>query len=191
MMKNNKTFLLFLLVAITLIFLGTVIILTMRQPLVNNQASKPAVTVAPTTVAPVTLLLEPQASLAAGQTFTVDLAFSGLTQPIIATDVLLKYDSTMLDFVDTQNIDPHYINPRKLFQNNTLIISLIQKPTSEKLGDFNGTMNLGQLLFRAKKSGTVTLQPVLNSGSRTSLVFVEGNQTNQLGTGNAVDIVIK
>lgn len=180
-----------LLVAITLLFLGTTIVLTMRQPLVNNQASQPAVTSTPVIVPPVILTLKPQENIMVGRTFTVDLSFSGLSEAIVASDVLLKYDPAMLDFVDTQNIDVHYINPRKLFENNVLIVSFIQKPTTEKIINASGTATLGQLVFRAKKSGTVVLQPILSTGSKTSLVFVEGNQTNQLGTGNTVDVVIK
>lgn len=189
MMKNNKMILTAVLVAITLVFLGVVIVLTMKQQIVPNQTTQAPVTIAPS-VAPVTLELKPQTLIENGKLFTVDVVYSGITQPIIAADILLKYDPTYLEFADTQNIDALYMNPRKLYENNTLIVSFIRKPATEKTAAAP-VVTMGQIVFRAKQKGTVSLSPVLTTGSRTSLVFVEGNQVNQLGTGNAVDIVIK
>ena len=179
-----------LLVAITFVFLGVIFFVLTRQQIVVNQTTKAPLS--PTTVmGPISLLLKAPLTVATDSTFPVDVTFSGVTKDIIASDVLLQYDTTKLEFLGVQNVHPQYMNPRKLYENNTLIVSFIEKPTSVTPTTVDSTITLGQLLFRAKQAGTVTFNPILNTGSRSSLTFVEGNELNQLGKANAVDVVIK
>ena|GEM_PF-4265303 len=190
-MKNNKNIFLVVLVAITFVFLGMVIFLVTKKSVTPTiQVSK--IPVSPTTavMGPVSLLLKPAGNIVNGTTFPIEIEYTGLEKTIIASDILLTFDTTKLEFIGVQNVHEQYMNPRKLFENNTLIVSFIQKPTSVKPA-FSTSIVLGQLLFKAKQSGTATISPILNSGSRSSLTFIEGNQYNQLGKANVVDIVIK
>lgn len=191
-MKNNRPVLLVLLVSITLLFVLMTWYLVNRKTSVMNQTAQNAATTAPSRIpGPIKMTLQTDQAVTAGKLFPVDIAFSGMTKSMVAVDVLLTYDPTILEFVDTQKIHDQYLNPRKIVENNRLVLSFIEKATAPKDNAIYGPVTLGQALFRAKKAGTVTILPILNEGPRSSMVFVEGNQMNELGTAPAITVVIK
>lgn len=141
-------------------------------------------------------LLPLNTKIAIGEEFTLDLFLKNLDAKLVATDILLKYDSELLEFVELKNTAADYPNRRVLpVGNNQLLLSFTANPdVLNKEVDPSGisqSIELTSIVFKAKKAGSATVSPIIEATEKSSLIFLEGKDNNQLGKTNNVQVEIQ
>jgi hypothetical protein len=190
-MKNKVVVLLLLLV--TLVFAAILVNIVISRPSIENVATEHIVT--PTVQSNeresnsvVGYLTPANIETNANETFTVKLSFENLTTPLVAADIVLTYDGSMIEFVETTNLNPLYLLPRANYANNELTVSVVKKLNT---GSSEMQSNMVSLVFKALKPGKLTVNPVLKQSGKTSMVYVENSDQDQLQSINSIFIKIK
>ncbi len=120
----------------------------------------------------------------------VQLAFANVTKSVVATDIILSIDPEYLEFVNVENVNPDYINPRKLAQENKIILSFEQK-LGVTQSPTNSAMTIATVVFKAKKQGATNISPDFATSKKSSLVYLEGENENALKSVIPASVVIQ
>ena len=190
-MKRNS-FLIVILSLIGLMFTALLFLLTQKPQLLGlNKGTSTKKESAQVQAELVRAVLLPEIiEVSANQTFIVKLSYQNLKSALQASDLLLNFDTDLLEFVSVTSLNPAFINPRALVSDQGyLVLSFVEKdvqtePVAEEL-------MMADLTFRAVSSGKATIEPILNSEANSSMVIVKGLTDNQLTNINSVSVVIK
>jgi|GEM_PF-1393476 len=192
-MKRNQ-FLIAILAVISLVFVALLGLLINRQPktLLNQNATtqvEPSIKAVGASLA--NLRLEPsQKSTTVGETVRVALRLEGLSSGVEAADLIFNYDPNLLEFVSIEKLHPDFTNPRSLVENGRLILSFVNKGTSESEEKVT-ELNIGELVLQAKKAGRSELVLDLSDPVSGSLVLNNTSSDNQLTSANKTEIIIR
>lgn len=196
--KLKQLVLLFAGFALVVIVILTVVLLQPKKSKPTNVSSpkslvkKTIPTPNPTSsVSKVRLYLRPNAlNIKLNQTFALYLALDGLKSTVRATDVVMVYDSALMEFVKVENTHPNYKNVRALINNNnTLILSFIK--TETPMSQLEENMTLATLLFKSVNKGLAKIYPVYNNTPKSSFLFLEESLENRINNVDGAEIAIK
>lgn len=182
----------FLLVLLTLVFVSVLVNVIITRPITENtdtrNSSKQKLELTGRENNTIVGYLTPaDISVNSAETFVVKLSFENITAPIVATDIVLEYDNNLVEFIETSNLDPNYIVPKTDNSNGQLTVSLVKKLNTNISLD---QVNLVDLVFKAIKPGKLTISPVLKISGKTSMVYVENLDEDQLQSINSIFIKI-
>jgi len=180
-MKNK---ILITILGLTAIIFAALTLILVNQPPkpVLNQDAQPAATLTPKQEEAVRLnLVLEDSEIMINETFAITVNYQNLPSALQAADLLLKYNQDNLEFIGVNNLNPLFINPRALkIADNQLVLSFVER--TEQTEPYPTELEMADLVFRAKASGSATIAPIINSENKSSVVLVSGKPDNQLET---------
>ena len=189
---NRNKILITILSLIGVMFVALLLLLTREPQIIGlSQQTTTKQQAAETQAELVRAILLPEIiETTANQTITVKLSYQNLKSPLQASDLLLSFNSDLLEFVEVSSLHPAFINPRALITDQGyLILSFVENKTqTEPVAE---ELIMADLIFRTKTAGKVTLSPIINKTANSSMAIVKGSTDNQLTSVNSVSIQIK
>jgi len=190
---NRNKILLTVLAIISLAFIGLLALLLNRPGALLNQTLNQTKNVSMVEKPQlVHLKLDPNVvSTNSGELINLTIRFENVKSGVEATDLVVNYDPSMLEFVEVDSLNPNFTNPRKLAEKNRLVLSFVNEGTSIETDDLPGSVTMAKLVFRATRSGKSQIVPDLTNEISGSIVMTEENFDNQLTSANSVEITVR
>lgn len=152
---------------------GALLLAIIAALMVRNQP--PQVTEEKEKLANVMLVADEKAPKV-GEEFTYRIETT-VPEAITGFDLLLRIDPQKVALVGVENVPEGFFVPRKLVQNDTIIVSILPSLDAKQSAP---QKSLGVVRLKALTSGDVGIVPIVRSGPMTSMLLTGSSPENQI-----------
>ncbi len=124
-----------------------------------------------------------------GQPFPLEVVFAGMDKAIVAADIVLEYDPDHLEYMGVEALHASYLNPRQINDGGKLVLSYVQNP-SAAVGSI-APLSMQRIIFRPRAVGNTSITAVVDNSPKSSMVYLDGTESNQIKSVAPVEVVIK